>query len=499
MATYKTPGVYIVEKSAFPNSVVAVATAVPAFVGYTETADNKGKPLRNVPWRITSMAEFQNYFGSAPAPLFSFAETSSPASLSFADKHYALERVRGKYLLYYSMQLFFQNGGGACYIVSVGGYGDAVDAAQLRGGIDLLVKEQEPTLLVIPDAVLLAQSDCIAVQQHALDHCGNVTKSRMAILDIFDGYRGGHDVAGDPVAAFRDAIGDQFLDYAAAYYPWLHTTINRAKDQAYWNLDSAGLTLLQTLLQAERKTSNLPADKTVQLQNAIDGIVQTEAAPQDKTTWHNTLLALSPLYTALLTEMADQLNLLPPSAAMAGIYTMVDNNRGVWKAPANVSLNAVVAPAVNLSLDDQESLNVPPDGKAVNAIRTFVGEGVLVWGARTLDGNNQDWRYINVRRTAIMIEQSIKLAANAFVFEPNVAATWVAVQNMISNFLTGIWQQGGLAGSTPKDAFAVQIGLGTTMTADDILEGIMRVTVLVALIRPAEFIEITFEQQMQQS
>ena len=95
---------------------------------------------------------------------------------------------------------------------------------------------------------------------------------------------------------------------------------------------------------------------------------------------------------------------------------MVDNSRGVWKAPANVSLNGVVSPAVNISHDDQEDLNVTTQGKSINAIRSFIGEGVLVWGARTLDGNSLDWRYINVRRTMIMLEQSIKLATKAYVF-----------------------------------------------------------------------------------
>ncbi|MNY32438.1 Phage tail sheath protein [compost metagenome] len=139
------------------------------------------------------------------------------------------------------------------------------------------------------------------------------------------------------------------------------------------------------------------------------------------------------------------------------------------------------------------------NGKAVNAIRYFVGEGVKVWGARTLDGNSLDWRYINVRRTMLMLEESIKNASKAYVFEPNVANTWVSVRSMINSFLTGIWKRGGLAGSTPEDAFSVHIGLGETMTPDDILEGIMRITILVAISRPAEFIEITFQQQMQKS
>jgi phage tail sheath protein FI len=191
--------------------------------------------------------------------------------------------------------------------------------------------------------------------------------------------------------------------------------------------------------------------------------------------------------------------MMPPSAAMAGIYTMVDNSRGVWKAPANVSMNAVVSPAVDVTHDAQEDLNVSTCGKSINAIRSFIGEGVLVWGARTLDGNSLDWRYINVRRTMIMLEESIRLSAKAYVFEPNTENTWVTVKSVIANFLTGIWKRGGLAGAVPDDAFSVHVGLGETMTAEDILEGILRVTVLVAISRPAEFIEITFQQQMQKS
>ena len=208
---------------------------------------------------------------------------------------------------------------------------------------------------------------------------------------------------------------------------------------------------------------------------------------------------MSPCFNAILTEMAKRLNLLPPAAAMAGIYTMVDNARGVWKAPANVSLHSVVGPAVPISQEQQEDLNVHVRGKSINAIRGFVGEGTLVWGARTLDGNSLDWRYINVRRTMIMLEESIRIAAKAVMFEPNVAGTWVTIKGMISNFLTGIWKRGGLAGAAPEDAFSVHLGLGETMTPEDILEGILRVTVLVAISRPAEFIEITFQQQMQTS
>jgi phage tail sheath protein FI len=200
-----------------------------------------------------------------------------------------------------------------------------------------------------------------------------------------------------------------------------------------------------------------------------------------------------------MNDIQTALNVLPPSGAMAGVYCRVDSTQGVFRAPANVSLNSVVSPTVSLSDFDQEDLNMPLDGKAVNAIRAFRGQGTIVWGARTLDGNSGDWKYINVRRTLIMIEQSIKYAMQPYVFAPNTATTWVTVQNMIENFLTNQWKAGALAGAKATDAFDVAIGLNVTMTGDDILNGLMKVVVHVAPVRPAEFIELTFQQKMQTS
>src|SRR5215216_635931 len=157
-------------------------------------------------------------------------------------------------------------------------------------------------------------------------------------------------------------------------------------------------------------------------------------------------------------------------------------------------------PCINVSHDEQQQLNVDViSGKSINVIRPFPGIGTLVWGARTLDGNSQDWRYINVRRTLIMIEQSLKLATRTYVFEANDAGTWVTISSMMNNFLYNLWKQGALAGAAPEQAYSVSIGLGSTMTPTDILDGIMRITVKVAIVRPAEFIVITFQQQQQQA
>jgi hypothetical protein len=194
--------------------------------------------------------------------------------------------------------------------------------------------------------------------------------------------------------------------------------------------------------------------------------------------------------------LLDAVNLLPPSGAIAGVYARTDFTRGVFKAPAGTSILSAVKPAIAISDLDQQDLNVPLDGKAVNAIRTVPGYGVMVWGARTLNGNSQDTRYVNVRRTMIMLEQSIKNAAQAFMFEPNTATTWVSVESMIRNFLTNQWKAGALFGATPAEAFSVGVGLGVTMTSDDILDGLMNVMVKVAIVRPAEFIVLTFQQTM---
>ncbi|MFZ6720356.1 phage tail sheath family protein [Undibacterium sp. Ji49W] len=507
---YKTPGVYIVEKNAFPNSVVEVATAVPAFIGYTEKADNKGTSLADKPWRITSMSEFHEYYGYRPKDLFDITdlpakEEGKPTPVSdfkIGKSEYVLAEKDPRYFLYYSMMLFFKNGGGACYIVSVGTYGQSIEKPKLASGIDKLLKEQEPTMVVIPDAVSLAEADCIALQQASLMHCGSQMKNRFSILDVYNGYRDRKDpTAGDCIAKFRNALGTNFLNFGAAYYPWIDTSIVQTSDLDYNNLTDVAK--FKEILTAEVNQSPLAQDKKDSILAVIAKVgVEGDPSKPDYLSHeelHKTLFVVSPGYGNILLTIKKKLNLLPPSGAMAGIYTLVDNSRGVWKAPANVSLNEVVAPAVNVTHDEQEDLNVTTSGKSINAIRPFIGEGTLVWGARTLDGNSLDWRYINVRRTMIMLEESVRLASKAFVFEPNVSGTWVTMKSMISNFLNGIWKRGGLAGASPEDAFSVHVGLGETMTPEDILEGIMRITVLVALSRPAEFIEITFQQQMQKS
>jgi len=241
----KTPGVYVVEKNAFPNSVVEVATAVPAFIGYTQKAVNGNKSLLNKPWRISSMAEFRSYFGDAPKPKFELAEED-------------------KYTLCYNMLLFYANGGGPCYIVSVGDYSSEIDGELLKKGIVPLIKEQEPTMVVIPEAVTLSDANCYVLQQAALRHCGYDMRNRIALLDIYGGYKDRKHPDGDVVNAFREAIGSEFLDFGATYYPWVNTSIVQENELDYENLD---IDQLKALLTEELGLANISDAKKEQVAN----------------------------------------------------------------------------------------------------------------------------------------------------------------------------------------------------------------------------------------
>ena len=228
--------------------------------------------------------------------------------------------------------------------------------------------------------------------------------------------------------------------------------------------------------------------------------VQASAANYEST-FDSSLEASMGMYKQIKSKIAGFVSAMPPSAAIAGLYARVDNARGVWKAPANESLNTVVGPTVMISAEKQESLNVDVvAGKSVNAIRSFTGRGsAIVWGARTLAGNDNEWRYISVRRFFNMVEESCKKATEPFVFEPNDANTWVKIQGMIENFLTILWRQGALQGAKPEHAFYVAVGLGKTMTSLDILEGRLIVEIGMAVVRPAEFIILRFSHKLAES
>lgn len=180
----------------------------------------------------------------------------------------------------------------------------------------------------------------------------------------------------------------------------------------------------------------------------------------------------------------------PPSAAVAGVYCRIDATTGPWFTPANVSLQGVNT-VFGVSDREQEfNLN------SLNMIRNLYQRNAVVWGGRTTKGDNTDWRYISVKRTFNMLQRDIRDALRKVVFQPNTARTWQSVRSSINAYLNSIFLRGGLSGSRPEDAWFVRVGKGVTMTAEDILDGVMIVEVGVATVRPAEFIVLRFSQIM---
>ncbi|RFZ92739.1 phage tail sheath family protein [Mucilaginibacter conchicola] len=514
-----TPGVYITETNAFGNSVVPVATAVPAFIGYTAQAAYEGRSYTNVAQKITSFAEFEALYclPDPPAPAnpakqyspqyYLVPQKSQPTTSNYLvlDGAYYLyvPDPNSIYYLYNSVQLFYQNGGGDAYIVSVGGYGPLsgnpadsndrfvnpnVKLNDLLGGLALLANEQEPTMYICPEATLLSMADNGTLMQEMLLQSSNM-QTAISIFDIIGGKTPDPVLYTNDITNFRNNTGVNGLDYGTAYYPFIGSDIVEQSNIDYTNLFGGDTKQLAVII-------NPPANPDSTITSILNAI-QSDTSTQTVNQLNTALLNASKNYSVIMQVVLADLNILPPSGAMAGVMTTIDNQEGVWQAPANTSIVGAVSLPIKLSESQQANLNVDAvSGKSINAIRFFNGIGILIWGARTLDGNSQDWKYLSVRRTMIMLEQSCKLAAQPYVFQPNDNNTWAAVIAMISNFLTSVWKQGGLQGATASDAFSVACGLGTTMTAQDILDGFMNVTIKVAVVRPAEFIVISFQQQM---
>lgn len=689
--TYKTPGVYIEEIPKFPPSIAAVATAIPAFIGYTEKALKQGESLVGKPTRIESIAEYVELFGQGPSQEI---ELYLDADNNFISS--GKPDGSSAWLLYDSLRMFYANGGGNCYIVSVGSYSDTLDKQDFLDGLAAVESEDEPTILLFPDAVNLEDPGLHDVQVAALSQC----KKLMDRVTLCDTISSGD--FGDDVQKLRNGIGINNLKYGAAYGPWINTSLPRTfyyRDLTLKRDNKDGDPIAASGLTSDSAIQQMLSD-VAEAQKAVDALKDAEADGTDDTTWAAKFKKLSDAYNAssataaadlqaplqgmydllalvvadvsdmiaslptvvttspdpsvpetkdfilekditqylgssalkssafdvlaahynylaktgmpgeaeegseeapenvkielfsddpatattdlgkaiklldyanaaaflavsktdvtakyaaattpremadiarnaaaqaassiialfrfaessaaeyekkfndallsgfgtyksLVSKAIESLNQLPPSGAIAGVYAAVDSDRGVWKAPANVSLNSVVSAVARISHEQQADYNVDANaGKSINIIRSFTGKGVLVWGARTLAGNDNEWRYVNVRRFFNFVEESVKKATEQFVFEPNDANTWVRIQAMIENFLTVLWRQGALQGIKPEHAFYVSLGLGKTMTSLDILEGRMIIEIGMAAVRPAEFIILRFSHKMAES
>jgi len=464
---YKTPGVYIEEIPKFPPSIAQVETAIPGFIGYTEKAlDARNNPLLLQPFRITSLFEYERFFGSADVE-----KNITVSILERAGKRFDVIGAvgdRSPYKMYYGLQMFFANGGGPCWIISTGDYStQQVGFAELMKGLEASEKIDEITLYVYPYAQRLTSvDDFYTLFGESMDMCEKL-KDRFSVMDIWP----------DPdnpdffenVKTMRDKTPNEenTLKYGAVYGPDLETILD-----LYYGGEGNG--------------------------DANVAVVHTGGDGSLNGTLGELKSKNNALYFQARSAVRNIPNLMPPSSAVVGVYANVDSSRGVWKAPANVNIDFVIKPVLKITNSEQEDLNVDiVAGKSVNIILSQTGRGpAIIWGARTLAGNSNEWRYIPVRRFFNMVEESVSKASAQFVFEPNDLNTWTRVQSTINNFLVQQWRAGALMGTTPEQAFYVNVGLGETMDEVDIWEGRMIVEIGMAVVRPAEFIILRFSHKM---
>lgn len=468
------PGVIIEDASPFPGAITDGPPALPAFIGCTAQAVSvAGESLLLTPTRISSLVEYERLFGGpADEPVTVALRTNRQRAGGVEVAGVQPSAGAPVFLLPWAVRHYFDNGGSGCFIISVGACSSPPEAASLLDGVNAAANETAITLLVVPDAATLpAWSAFRAVTTGVLVHCGRLER-RFAVIDVWRGDRSltatvdvdetpGNATPMRVVDASRRAWTDH-LSHGAAYYPFLETSYPRF-------------------------ASIPPALVTV----TLDGVSTTTLAH---------LQVSEPQRGDLVSKALSDIHVvLPPSGAVAGVYALMDATRGVWKPPANVSLNSVLKPAATVTDAQQQSLNIDVSGLSVNAIRAFAGKGTLVWGARTLAGNDNDWRYVNVRRLVDTIERSVLASTQWVVFEPNDANTWSTLTAVIENYLTLFWRQGALQGTRPDEAFWVRCALGETMTQADVDRGVLRVTIALAPVRPAEFLLVGLTYAVQGS
>ena len=398
MSDYPSPGVYVVENHSLSLDIKQSETAVPAFLcattefgALTDEKGSDGKSVNSIrihAWLDVARKAEAEVDPPAEKPKKDAKTPDAAAKPSLIDTK-----------IYRSLQAYFENGGGPCYVLNGA---DATAANHIK---------------ILQDVTLLVQSGV-----GSSDGVTSFCQDNRAVFGIIDAKI---ESAGKATSGNKSLQGSPNI---AAYYP----------------------SFIKPTANAENTT---PA---------------AGSSAKD----------------------------IPASAVMAGIYCRVDRERGVWKAPANVEVCGGLVVHNYVSRETQDSLY--SGEPSVNFIRGVSGKSPIVWGARTAASkkDGHDFRYVPVRRLFNAVEKDIKATLSLAVFEPNSSATWERVRGAIDNYLHALWKKGALIGDTPDEAYLVQVGLGVTMTDDDLRSGKMIVKVALAPSRPAEFIVLQFSQNI---
>ncbi|PRY39074.1 phage tail sheath family protein [Umezawaea tangerina] len=496
MASYLSPGVYTEEVSSGSKPIEGVGTAVAAFVGFAERGPT------DEPVLVTNWTQFTQSFGG------------------FLDDGYLAHAVYG----------YFLNGGGAAYVVRIGGGtgdGTAAARAEIAGvgsGRPVVVRAVEPgtagngVSIDVQDAsepgddavkLVVRKGDVEEVYDNVTVRRGPshvVTALRQSKLVAVEDVKGQSAVAlpskgtrtvlsGGEVAAVgpvraSDYVGDSgdrtgfagleaVDDVTMLCVPDLMSAYQRGA------IDRDGVKAVQLAMIAH---CELMSDRVAILDPLPD------LRPQALRTWRVDEAGYDSKYATLYWPWLDVVApdgkklSVPPSGHVAGVWARNDDTRGVHKAPANEVVRGVIGLRSGLTRGEHDALN--PVG--VNCIRSFPGQGTRIWGARTLS-SDPEWRYLNVRRLFNYVEKSILNGTNWVVFEPNDQYLWGSVHRTINMFLRRVWRSGALFGSTPDQAFYVKCDEENN-PEENRDAGILTVDIGIAPVKPAEFVVFRLAQ-----
>jgi hypothetical protein len=499
MPQYLSPGVYLEEKEAGSHPIEGVGTAVAAFVGLAEQG-----PF-STPTLISNWTQFVTTFGG------------------FIADSYLAHAIYG----------YFNNGGGACYVVRVGADSTArapqaelpsatdtsfvsyrVTAREPLGTGDITVEVSDPsegspaetfTLTVRrgADAEMFDNLAVRAIERNAVA----VVNAESQLIRIEETGRtsvakrrpagGVYTLAGGTSTALAQIDAEEYVGDVG----------QRTGLGGLQAIDEITMVCVPDAMAAYRK-GIIDIDGVQAIQQAmIDacGLMKDRMAildsppgfsPQqikewrvEKTRYNSPFAALYWPWLKVFDPVSGGSILVPPSGHIAGIWSRTDQTRGVHKAPANETVAGALDLETQITRAEHDLLN--PEG--VNVIRAFPGKGIRVWGARTLASTDQTWRYVNVRRLFNYLEESILEGTEWVVFEPNDLDLWQRIRRTVGSFLLGLWRDGALFGATPEEAFYVKCDRETN--PDDVIEkGMVVIEVGVAPVKPAEFVVFQVRQ-----
>ncbi|MFB7056452.1 phage tail sheath family protein [Streptomyces vinaceus] len=497
MPSYLSPGVYVEEVSSGSKPIEGVGTAVCAFIGFAQ----KG-PV-NAPVLVTNWTQFVASFG---------------------------EFTEGSYLAH-SVYGYFLNGGGAAYVVRLETPQDlageaAAASAVLAGGAD-----GRRGVLGVRALAPGAEGNTLGVE--AVTGEGEaftlVVKRGGQVLETFEGLTAskGPRSAVDVVRRESRLIAVQQME-AAAPAPgairlaggvdassgpgplnpqvFLGSTSDRSGIAGLEAIDEVTVVAVPDLMAClQRGLLDHDGVKAVQLAMIAhcelmgDRVAVLDTPPalnaQEVQNWRVNETGFDSKYAALYWPWLNVLDPvtgkpapMPPSGHVAGVWARNDDTRGVHKAPANEVVRGALSLELSLTRKEHDQLN--PLG--VNCIRAFPGQGIRIWGARTMS-SDPEWRYLNVRRLFNFVEKSILSGTSWVVFEPNDPKLWDSVKRTITMFLRGVWREGALFGRTPDDAFYVKCDEENN-PAEAREQGILTVEIGISAVKPAEFIVFRISQ-----